>query len=78
MQVHTPLSHWAFGPHGDGLHGSDGVSVTGTNGQLYTFENNTAVEGIIGICFLLDGGGSGVQLVKGSPVYPSGQVQAGV
>lgn len=52
-QLHTPLSHNAFGPQGDGLQRSSG--------------NDGSVTG-----------GLRVHCIKGSPVYPSSQVQIGI
>lgn len=42
--MQTPLLHCAFGPHGDGLHGSDGTSVTETGGSMNSFERDIMVE----------------------------------
>ena len=51
------------------LNGKSGVNAT-TYQRLYSFYK------LNGSC--LRGGGFGKQLVKGSPVYPSGQVHTGV
>jgi len=131
-QVQPPSRHWAFGPQGDGLHGSD---CTGSAAEIPTKHDDRIHRGLTGYdnqllpssaipMFMslslmacgsewkhlrvsitvyvngksgvnammhqplyslyklngscLRGGGFGKQLVKGSPVYPSGQVHTGV
>lgn len=41
--MHTPLLHCAFGPHGDGLHGSVGASETETSDSMYSSRSITYI-----------------------------------
>lgn len=53
--MQEPSLHWAFGPHGDGLHGSDGASVTATGGSSYTLEGDQTIrESFIFFSLLFD------------------------
>lgn len=69
-QVHIPSLHWAFAPQGFGLQGFLGSSGSEMNSCKLLF--------FLRLFKILLGGGSGKQLVNGSPVYPSKQVHIGV
>lgn len=69
-QVHIPSLHCAFAPQGFGLHGFLGNSGSEINFYKLLFAKR--------LLKILLGGGSGKQLVNGSPVYPSKQVHIGV
>lgn len=79
MQI--PSLHWAFGPQGDGLQGSDaggGDAVTLIKNKFEYKIVNLKTGLMVSSMHYLRGGGFGKQLVNGSPVYPSGHVQTGV